>query len=207
MTAGVPSGGERWLERIWARIYDHLVQPFLETHDPLPRVAWGASVGWLVSMTPLMGIQMYIVALLWVICRYLLRLRFNLTIAISLVWLTNPVTIVPLYFLFLHTGDVLLTFLGYEVRDMTFELFRQQVAQLTPRHAGDSWGQWLLAAGQVVLMEFGWPMALGSLVYAVPGAVLAYPVTYVVLRHYRQYLAELNGISYAEWRERYETKR
>jgi uncharacterized protein (DUF2062 family) len=148
---------------------------------------------------------MYLVTLVWVLCRYGFRFRFNLTIAISMVWISNPVTMLPLYFLFLKTGDLMLSVLGYEVTEMTFQIFRAEVRRLGDGQSLD-WLHWLLYAGQVFLVEFGWPIVLGSLVYAIPGGVVSYPFTIVTLRRYRQYLARTQGITYEDWRERYEVK-
>lgn len=204
MTLAARSGGKRWWERLRRNVYVHLVEPFLETHDPLPQVSWGATVGMFVGLTPTVGIQMYIVTLLYLLCRYGFRARFNLTIAISLVWISNPVTMIPIYFVFLQVGDALLGYLGHPVSEMTFELFQAEVALLA--EGQQDWTTWLLAAGQVFLLEFGWPIVVGSLVFAVPGALLAYPVTYFMLSKYRRFLARSYGITYAEWRRRYEAR-
>ena len=200
-----PRAGRHWLER-WGQVtYDHLVRPFLTTHDSLPRVALGASVGMFVGLTPTVGIQMYIVTVIWLVCRYAFRLRFNLPLAISLVWISNPVTTVPIYFGFLETGDWALGLLGYPVTDMSLEVFRQQVANLG---GGENlhFFRWLLYATEVLLIRFGWPMVVGSLFYAVPLAVLSYPATMVGLGRYRRRLARQQGLTYPEWRERYEAK-
>ena len=89
---------------------------------------------------------------------------------------------------------------------MTWAVFQAQVASLG---GGEqlNWYQWLIYATEVFFIEFGWPMAVGSVVFALPTSVLAYPVTFVWLRRYRRFLARQQGISYAEWRERYEAKR
>lgn len=201
-----PRVGRRWLERLGQASYDHLVRPFLASHDRLPRVALGASVGMFVGLTPTVGIQMYIVTVVWLISRYGFRIRFNLPLAISLVWISNPVTTVPIYFVFLETGDWALGLLGYPVIDMSLEVFRQQVADLG---GGGNlhFMRWLFYATEVLLIQFGWPMVVGSLFYAVPLSVLSYPLTMVGLGRYRRFLARQQGISYPEWRERYETRR
>lgn len=205
MTPTAPRGGKRWLDWAIQKIYDHLVVPFLTTHDTLNRVAWGAAIGTFVGLTPTVGVQMYIVTLLWLLCRYGLRLRYNLTIAISMVWISNPVTMVPLYYLFLKTGDALLGLLGYPVTSLTFHVFRVEVAQMAQTPHLD-WFHWLVYGVYVLLIEFGWPIVLGSLVYAIPGGLLAYPVTHHTLNRYRRYLARSQGLSYEHWRARYEVK-
>jgi uncharacterized protein len=206
MTLPAAGGRENPLKRLVRLVHAHLIEPFLETHDRLTRVAWGAAIGMFVGLTPTVGIQMYVVTLIWALCRYAFRVRFNLTIAISMVWISNPVTTLPLYYLFLKTGDALMALLGYEVTEMSFAVFRAEVHSLSAGQPVD-WLHWLLYAGQVFLVEFGWPIVVGSLVWAVPGSALTYPFTTVTLGRYRRYLAETQGLSYEVWRERYESKR
>lgn len=206
MTTRVPPSGRAWLERVWARIYFHLIEPFLTTHDPLPQVALGSAIGMFVGLTPTVGIQMYIVTMIWLFCRYVGRVRFNLTIAISLVWISNPVTTLPIYFLFLETGDWVLARLGYPVVAMSFEVFKAEVDALS-NGASTNIVEWLFHATQVLLVEFGWPIVVGSLVYAIPFTVLAYPLTYATMKRYRRYLARSSGLSYEDWRGRFEAKR
>ena len=205
MTTDVPSQRRRWYERAAQAVYDHLVIPFLQTHDKLNRVAWGSAIGTFVGLTPTVGIQMYLVTVLWALCRYAFRLRFNLTIAVSMVWISNPVTTVPLYYVFLKTGDLLLGVLGYEVRSLSFALFREEVAKLGAGQQLD-WLHWLINATQVLWVEFGWPIVVGSLVFAVPLGLVAYPFTLLTLNRYRRYLARQQGISYEVWRDRYEVR-
>jgi uncharacterized protein len=122
-----------------------------------------------------------------------------------MVWITNPVTTIPIYYLFLKTGDATMGLLGQHVTSMTFHVFRQEVMQLTEgRQVG--WLAWLLYATQVLLIEFGWPIVLGSFIYAIPGALLTYPFTIFTLRKYRRALAGRSGLSYEAWRERFEVK-
>ncbi len=194
----------RFLERARQAVYDHFVLPFRQSHDPPGEVAWGASIGVFVGLTPTVGVQIYSMTVLWLLLRYVVRFRFNLTIAMATVWVTNPVTTLPLYFLFFETGDLLQTLVGQDPLGMTFATFKAELARAGADYEG--WVRWLLVAGQYVIVEFGWPLVLGSMVYAVPSAVLAYPVTYVLLRRYRRYLAASEGLSYGEWRRRYETR-
>jgi uncharacterized protein (DUF2062 family) len=206
MTLAAPSGPRRWPQRLMQTVREHLVDPFLKTHDRLHRVAWGAAIGTFVGLTPTVGIQMYLVTATWLLARYGLRMRFNLPIALAMVWTSNPVTMLPMYYVFLMTGDWLLGSLGYHVIEMSFTAFRQGVEAYGAGQQLD-WLHWLLYAGQVIVIEFGWPMVLGSLCYAVPFAVASYPFTVFTLRRYRTYLAGSQGISYETWRERYETRR
>lgn len=191
----------QWMRRPLLLVYIRLVLPFLQTSAPLPQVAWGASVGTFVAFTPTMGVQMWIVTLLWVICRYLLRVRFNLPIAMSLVWISNPVTFIPLYYLFLVTGDWALRLQGVATLPVSFAGFRDAMRALE-RGAELSFLEKLWDGLAVLVVEFGWPLLVGSLLWAAVLSAASYPITVFVLRRYRAFLARQQGMSYEAWRRR-----
>ncbi len=206
MTHGAPPEVTGWIERLSRTVYEHLIAPFLRTHDALPKVAWGAAIGMFVGLTPTVGVQMYIVTAIWALCRIVFRFRFNLKIGVAMVWITNPITTVPFYYLFLRTGDLLLELLGRAAVPVSFAAFSAEVQALA---AGQpmGWLQWLVYATEVLLVEYGWPMFFGSLAWAIPGSLISYPFTLVFLGRYRRYMARRQGLSYEAWRERYESKR
>ena len=184
------------------KVHDHLVKPFLESHAPVHFVARGASVGMFIGLTPTMGAQMYIAVVFWAVARYLFRFRFNLPIAVALVWVTNPATVVPIYFLFLLTGDWLLELMGWFAVERDFNHFRDV---LMSNDGNLSQGLWNRLVHGVLLLfwEYGWPMAVGSLLWAIPGAIITYPVVTRFLHRTRRFMAEREGISYQEWQERH----
>jgi len=187
---------------VWDRVYQHLILPFQETHAPIWEVAWGASIGMFVGLTPTMGVQMYVTALIWLVCRYLLRFPFHLGIAIAMVWVSNPITFIPLYFLYLKTGDWLLGYLGFIPDHLSFAMFRESVLAMQGQEIG--WLHRLLSGLYAIVVRYGWAIVVGSIVYTIPGTVLAYPVTALLLRRYRERLAAQEGITYQQWREKYE---
>lgn len=191
----------QWMRRPLLLVYIRLVLPFLQSSAPLPQVAWGASVGTFVALTPTMGVQMWIVTILWVVSRYLLRLRFNLPVAMSLVWISNPVTFIPLYYLFLVTGDWALRLQGVATLPVGFAGFRDAL-QALERGAELSFLEKLWEGLVLLIMEFGWPLLVGSLLWASAMAAASYPFTVFVLRRYREFLARQQGITYDEWRRR-----
>ena len=202
MKSPLPTGGSGWLVRFFKNIHVHLIVPFLQTYDPLPQVAWGTAIGLFVGLTPTVGVQMYSVSMIWLICRYLFRARFNLVIAIAMVWVTNPFTAVPIYYLFLVTGGWLQNLFGIEVLAISFEAFQMGIK--TQSHGEElNWIRWLLFASQVFIVEYGWPMVLGSMVYAIPVSLASYPATLFFLHRYRRELAASEGLNYREWRSKY----
>lgn len=184
-------------------VYEHLIQPFVESVAPITHVSWGAAIGMFVGLTPTMGIQMYIVALLWVLCRYLLRVRFNLPIAVALVWISNPVTVVPIYYAFFVTGHAALG-LGFDpgISEIDFQEFSRIFEQVGVDGA-QSWFEHLYGGILVLFWIFGWPILVGSLVFAVPISIATYPITGFALMKYRTRLAAREGESYGEWKRRH----
>lgn len=177
----------------------HLILPFQESDAPAPQVAWGAAIGLFIGLTPTMGVQMYLSAAVWVICRYGLRLNFNLPIAIAMVWISNPVTVVPLYFGYLKSGDWLLGWLGYPVSTMdyaTFEALFHNIGQENPH----GWWERTVEGILLVFWKFGWPIVVGGLAWAISLSIASYPAALFAVLRYRKAAAARTGVSYQEWK-------
>ena len=56
-----------------------------------------------------------------------------------------------------------------------------------------------------LLVELGWPMVVGSFVYAVPFSIISFYITKYLVTKHRKNNARLEGISYDEWKNKYET--
>ena len=59
---------------------------------------------------------------------------------------------------------------------------------------------------QFLLIDLGWPMIVGSIIFAVPGFIISYFLTYRIVSSHRKIKARLAGMGYNEWRAKYETK-
>jgi hypothetical protein len=63
----------RWLFRILKKkIYHNLIKPVVESVAPVKEAALGSASGMFVGMTPTVGIQMWIVFMIWIFCKFLL---------------------------------------------------------------------------------------------------------------------------------------
>lgn len=174
-------------------VYDHLVRPFVESSAPITHISWGAAIGMFVGMTPTFGIQMYLVTVIWTICRYLLRVRFNLPIAAAMVWVTNPITVLPIYYAFLLTGNLSL---GMDfTQSLAFDEFREIFIQARAETATGP-ARWLYSKITLLFSAFGWPMVVGGLIWAVPLSVLTYPFTTFAMLKYRALIAQREGMTY-----------
>lgn len=142
---------------------DHVVRPLREAQGSPMSIARGAALGTWVAFTPTVGIQMFVVGALGI------PLRANIPVALALVWLSNPVTMLPLYFAFYLVGTVVLAEPALDYGALSGRL---DAAWETARGQG-------LVAGLDDLLEFlggevVWPMAIGSFIMATALAVAAY---------------------------------
>ena len=144
--------------------------------------ARGTAVGIFWAFTPLIPAQMYLLGLTWLVARPFPRLAFNPVIALAWVWVTNWVTIVPVYFVFYVTGQMLLghwdDLLGYTA----FAADWQRVILETPGvlEIGETMAR-LLVRGQ------GLALAVGCLPYALGGAWLGYTWSFRVIKRYQHF--------------------
>lgn len=191
---------------LWGLIYRKVVQPFLQTHDPVSEMAMGAAIGIFFGLTPTVGVQMYMVTGLWLLFRFFRRLRFNIVVGMAMVWISNPVTMLPMYYLWYVTGIRIEEVFGLGGRMLEYSAFGARMEHFSTQ--GDqSWLDWLLSTSTVLLVDMGWPMMVGSMVYAVPGFLITYPMVVIFLRRYRAGRARRAGLDYEQWREKFEARR
>ncbi|MEE8395250.1 MAG: DUF2062 domain-containing protein [bacterium] len=187
---------------LFRKIHEHLILPFEQSEAPVAHIARGAAIGVFIGLTPTVGVQMYIVATLWILFRYVFRFHFNLPIAVATVWVSNPVTVIPFLWIYLLAGDWLLGLLGWAAEPREFAAFKELLA-------GDGSGARMALGARIKdgfllgLWLYGWPILAGSMIFAVPLSVGAYLASTVAVLRYRAFRAAQEGISYGEWRERH----
>jgi uncharacterized protein (DUF2062 family) len=139
----------------------------LHADDPPHRLALGAAIGVFVTFTPTIGFQMAItVFLAWL-------LRANKVIGVPIVWISNPATLVPIYYPCYVVGRAMLYWKPVS------EQWWEQVANPPP-------GWW----PSVVfywsrLMEIAVPLWLGCVVVGVLLGYATYYVVYYLISSYR----------------------
>jgi hypothetical protein len=131
--------------------------------------ARGVMVGMAWAMTPLVGIQMYLVFMTWLIARRLFRWNFSLIIGLAWTWTTNVITLFPIYYVFYVTGQMLLgnwdNVSGYDSFVGLFEeTFGAELSLL----------ETLKRYGVFVIKDWGLAMAVGSLPWSALGGWLGY---------------------------------
>lgn len=154
--------------RNWpGRVRQFLVHDLLHADDPPHPLALGVALGVFFAFIPFFGIQMvFVVLFAWL-------LKANKLVGAPLVWITNPITIVPIYSFCYWVG---VRILGQESIGNN-----KWTALADPPHGWAAatsfyWGQ---------LYEVGLPILLGSAVVGLAVACPVYLITYHAIRFYR----------------------
>jgi hypothetical protein len=144
------------------RLYRRAAQWLLRHQGSSHSIALGVAVGLFVALTPTVGIQMVVSG---VVAHWL---RANRPIPIALAWITNPLTVVPVYYFNYRVG---LLFLPGDP-----ETGRRLVETVSSASLSDPVG--LVRVVQTMAHEL-WGVAgvlwAGSLVVATVAALVAYP--------------------------------
>ena len=162
--------------------------PLLRAKDSPERMALGAAIGVLVGLTPTVGVQMAMVVLIAATP----KLRFNIPIACAMVWISNPLTMIPLYYSMYWLGVLLLS-----RREMHFDKFQTTVQQLIDSiKDSDSLleSAWQGFTGMFSIgMHIALPMWIGGIVLGIVSAVPTYIVVLRLVRHRRRMAEKRRG--------------
>lgn len=156
----------RW--RLYARrTRQFILHNVLHADDPPHRLALGIAIGVWVTFTPTIGFQMALVVLLaWL-------LRANKVVGLPVVWISNPVTFVPIFWPSYWVGA---TLLGQElIRD---GYWRELL------HPPPGWWEGTVFYWQS-FMEIAAPLWLGSLIVGTGVAGISYVVCHRLICWYR----------------------
>ena len=154
-----PSLVER-LRGVWRRL--------LDLQDSPHRIALGVLIGTMVAYQPIVGVQMIVGAL---VCRII---GANVVASLPMAWITNPVTIVPIYFATYKLGVV---FTGGELSYDDIRAIFDSIAAL---------GFWNgVVQGYRFLAGIFWPMVVGGTLVGVANGVLFYVVVRRLVARYQ----------------------
>lgn len=162
------------LGQYFKRAKDFCVLKVLHADDPPHRLALGIAIGMFVTFTPLIGFQMLLSFFLaWL-------LRANKLVGVPLVWISNPLTIIPIYYPCYWVGCKLL---GIPVVSHEWEGIRESWAQLLS-DPGTRWGD-KVRFWWDNLLDFMGPLWLGCMLVALLSGVLTYYLSLWAIRKYR----------------------
>ncbi|GIW71687.1 MAG: hypothetical protein KatS3mg102_1229 [Planctomycetota bacterium] len=181
--------GRRLLQRL--RIQSHRwrwlgallggLKRVLQLEDTPESIARGVALGLVIAFTPTVGIQMVLVLIIHTLA------RANRLAGIAMVWLTNPLTVVPVYWWDYVLGSWLLA-----RPRIPLERFRELFA-LEQTGFFAQFFEFLRNVGELGLDVLG-PMALGGLLTGLALALPAYPLTLWLVRQERAALERLRRL-------------
>ena len=157
-----------------AFIYRNFIHPILKINDTAESIALGTAMGLVIAMTPTVGIQMVLVIILGTI------VRANRFAGIVMVYLSNPFTMIPIYWLDYWVGAQVMGIprISKETFEASFTTF------------GDILGDGGIWAALSFLMELKLqivvPMFLGGTLVGLLLAAPAYPLTLGIVRAHQR---------------------
>ena len=154
-------------KKLYHQIRKFIVHDVLHADDPPHKLALGLGLGIFVTFTPTIGFQMMIVlALCWIF-------KANKTVGVPLVWISNPLTLGPIYLPSYWFGSRLL---GTSMVNAEFWESMKTPPEGWWASTQYYWGK---------LMEIAAPLFLGSIVLSTILGLLTYFIAYQLIRLYR----------------------
>lgn len=168
------------MQRIWRSFVGFVKFRILHVDDTPHRIARGMAVGLWVAFTPLMGFHMIIALALSTV------FRANKALAVVLVWLSNPFTLIPVYLPAYLVGRF---FVGWlhpssltdpaQVADLLGNLFSFQ-NMLSCLHSTVFWKELAIVFGKI-----GLEVTIGGFVIGSILAALGYYASLHLIRYHR----------------------
>jgi uncharacterized protein (DUF2062 family) len=160
------------MQRVSRLLHFKLIVPLKRSPHPPEYTARAVMVGLFWAFTPLVGVQMYLVLMTWLVARRSNRFDFNLLIAAAWTWVTNIFTMWPTYYVFYLTGKALT---GQIHAARGYQHFIDKWQSLLAEHEG--FVQTLYASIAMIAHDQGLPMLIGSVPWAIAAAWVGYRCT------------------------------
>lgn len=154
----------------WYSSPRRLLRSILMLDDSAHSIALGTAIGMFIALTPTVGIQM-----LMVICfAFLTRpfFRFNQFAALITVYVSNPLTLVPIYWFDYKVGTL------WVGGSMTQEDF----AKILEFEGFSGWWETIMQ----LMLEVGSPLIIGSLIVATFFSLPTYPIMLRLVTHFQK---------------------
>ncbi len=147
-----------------------ILRTVLMLDDTPHSIALGTAIGMFIGMTPTVGIQMLLVmAFAFVTSRFL---HFNRMAALITVYISNPITVLPIYWLDYQIGSMIVGgTLSYET-----------LAGILEYNSIREWWATIVA----LFVEIGVPLVIGSLIVASIASAITYPIIWYLLSTMRR---------------------
>jgi len=173
-----------WFQNFKRLIKKRLLVPIVRSPHPPEHTAAGVAVGTMWAMTPLVGIQMWLVSMTWLFYRKILKKSFSLPLGLAFTWITNVFTMVPVYYVFYVTGQMILghwdSISGYtHLKNIIHQTFMSDLS------FSEEWALFF----KLLLKDWGLAMLVGCLPWMILGYWAGNKLTLQFLKNY-YYLRE-----------------
>lgn len=166
---------------IWRVTSAKLFHPILHAQHPPEYTARAVGVGLFVAFTPFFGIHIAIVLALWAIARAISgNLSFNPVLASAWTLISNVFTIAPLYYVFIQTGRFMS---GRWDHIQSFETYLPEFEQTS--YTEFSWIEIMSTKAVGLFAQFGIPLFVGCLPWAMFIGIFGYCVSLYFIRQHR----------------------
>lgn len=146
-----------------------LLRNILGINDSAHSIALGTAIGMAIGMSPTVGIQMIIVMLVALIAKPFFH--FNRMAGVLTVYVSNPVTMVPIYYFLYWVG----TFF------VEGSVTREDFEKILHYDGFDGW--WNAITG--LFVDIGTPLLIGTAIVAPLSGLVTYPVMRLLLKWFR----------------------
>jgi len=181
-TARQRRNGLTWWQRLGRLCRYRLVVPIKRSVHSPELIARGVMVGLAWGLTPTIGLQMGLCFLTWLFTVRVLRWDFNIVIAMAWTWTTNLLTMLPAYYLFFLTGQIMLGRVG----GMTgYGEFLALWDKNVPGAEALGFWQWLGEYAVILFHGWGLPMLIGCLPWSALGGWAGYVWTLRFVTRYQ----------------------
>lgn len=147
-----------------------LLRRILMLHDSPHSIALGTAIGMGIGMTPTVGLQLIMVTILAALTYKLFY--FNRAAALLTVYISNPLTVVPIYYVLFRVGNLF----------VPGEVTREELAAVLRYDGFDGWWQ----AVTRLAAEIGGPLLAGTVIVAPICGLVTYPVMLWLVKKVRQ---------------------
>jgi hypothetical protein len=170
----------------WTRGFNRLLRYKLiiplkrSPHSP-QYTARGVMIGLVWAMTPTVGIQMPLVFVTWLFTRKVFKWDFSLINGLAWTWTTNVFTLVPIYYAFYITGQLMM---GRGDHLTGYESFLKLWKMAFNPDIGfwDTTVMWF----KTLIRGWGLPMLIGSIPWAILSGWLGYVLSMRFVIRYRE---------------------
>lgn len=171
------------MKDIIKKIKQVIIHNILHIDDTPHRLSLGVALGIFIAWTPTLGLQSILVLLTATIC------RANKISGLPFVWITNPLTIVPIYWPNYLIGNALMNICSDDRPRMTFKMFENAVKQFLQGYKGlfnhETW--YNLSALLHNFVDFTIDLWIGCLVVGLILGITSYFVSYRFINWYRNH--------------------